>query len=67
MYTFIYLEKAFGRVQGPYKGCGIVVGFGKGVTLKYMKLLKDMYYKAITSVRTSGGITSEFPITKGLH
>ena len=48
MYTFIYLEKAFGRVQGPYKVCGIVVGFGKGVTLKYMKLLKDMYYKAIT-------------------
>jgi len=31
MYTLIYLEKAFGRVQGPYKGCGIVVGFGKGL------------------------------------
>ena len=34
MYTFIYLEKAFGRVQGPYKGCGIVVGFGKRSYLK---------------------------------
>ena len=26
-----------------------------------------MYDEAITSVRTSGGITSEFPITLGLH
>ena len=34
MYTFIYLGKAFGRVQGPYKGCGIVVGFGKRSYLK---------------------------------
>jgi hypothetical protein len=30
-------------------------------------LNKNMYDKAITSVRTSGDITSEFPITIGLH
>ena len=26
-----------------------------------------MYDRAVTTVRTSRGITSEFPITKGLH
>ena len=30
----------------------------KGVSQKYMKLIKDMYDRAITSVRTSEGITS---------
>ena len=34
--------------------------------LKYTKLIKEMYNK-IVGVRTSGGITSEFPITIGLH
>ncbi len=32
----------------------------KRVPLKYIKLIKDMYNKTVTSVRTSGGITSEF-------
>ena len=52
--------------QDPYKG--YVVCFGKEcVHAKYIKLIKDMYDRTVTSVRTSGGITSEFPITRGLH
>lgn len=39
----------------------------KRVSQKYIKLIKDMYGKAITSVRTSEGITSKFPITIGLY
>ena len=39
----------------------------KRVLLKYIKFIKDMYDKAVTSVRTSGCIISEFPITIGLH
>jgi hypothetical protein len=32
----------------------------KRVPLKYIKLIKDVYDGTATSVRTSGGITSEF-------
>ena len=39
----------------------------KEVPLKYIELIKDIYDGSITSVRTSGGITSEFPITIDLH
>ena len=34
--------------------------------MKYIKLIKDMYDKIVTSV-TKGGITSEFPVTIALH
>jgi hypothetical protein len=44
-----------------------VLGKKNGVPIKYIKLIEDMYYKTVTSVRTKGGITSEFPITIGLH
>ena len=37
------------------------------VPLKYIELIKDIYDKAITSVKTSREITSEFPITIDLH
>ena len=39
----------------------------KRVPLKYIKLIKDMYDGALTSVRTNGGITRELTINKGLH
>ena len=34
---------------------------------KIIKLIKDIYDRIVTNVRRSGGITSEFPITIGLH
>ena len=43
---------------GPYRGN--VVGFEKGNR-------SSVYQESVTSVRTSGGITSGFPITIGLH
>ena len=39
----------------------------KGVSLKYIKLIKDMYDRAVISVGTSVGFTSVFSISIGLH
>jgi len=39
----------------------------KRVPLTYIKLIKDMYAEVVTSVKTSGGITSKFLIKIGLH
>ena len=62
--VLIDLEKKYDRV--PRKVMGWILE-KKWVPLKYIKLIKDMYDGAITSVRTSGEITSEFPITLDLH
>ena len=37
------------------------------VPLKHIEFIKDIYDKAITSVKTSREITSEFLITIDLH
>jgi hypothetical protein len=37
------------------------------VSTKYITLIKDMYNNVVTSVRTSNGDTSDFPINIGLH
>ena len=34
---------------------------------KYIDIIKDMYDEVVANVRTCGGITSDFPITIGLH
>ena len=39
----------------------------KGVPNRYIDIVKDMYDGVIASVRTTGGETSEFVITVGLH
>ena len=46
-----------------------MVGFRekKELLKKYIELVKDMYDKAITIVKTIIGETSEFLITVGLH
>ena len=35
--------------------------------MRYIKVIKDMYDRVVTSVRTVGGYTEEFPIRIGLH
>ena len=39
----------------------------KGVPIKYIDIIKDMYDGIMANVRTCGGITSDFFITIGLH
>ena len=39
----------------------------KGVPIKYIDIIKDMYDGVVVNVRTCGGITSDFSITIGLH
>ena len=56
--VFIFLEKVYDRVPREVMWW---------ILEKYIKLIKDIYDRAITSVRTSGGIISTFPITIGLH
>ena len=62
--VFIDLEKAYNRV--PREIIWQVLE-KKGVTKRYMKLVKDMYDRAITIVKMTIGETSEFPIIVGLH
>ena len=57
---FIDLEKAYDRVPREVMW-GVLEK--KVVPLKNIKLIKDIYEKDVTRVKTSGGITSEFPIT----
>ena len=62
--VFIDLEIAYDRV--PREVIWWVLE-KKGVTKRYIELVKDMYDRAITIVKTTIGETSEFPITVGLH
>ena len=39
----------------------------KGVPIKYIDIIKNMYDGVVANVRTCGGITSDFFITIGLH
>ena len=55
--VFIDLEKVYDRILREVMWWVLE---NKRVPLKYIKLIKDVYDGTVTSVRTSGGITSEF-------
>ncbi|KAK8957380.1 hypothetical protein KSP39_PZI000617 [Platanthera zijinensis] len=61
---FIDLEKAYDRVSREILWRVLEK---KGVNVSYIDIIKDMYTNSVTRVRTSGGLTQEFPITVGLH
>jgi hypothetical protein len=58
--VFIDLEKTYDKFPRE-------VLEKKGVILKDFKLIKDIYDRVEISVRTNGGITSEFPLIIGLN
>ena len=39
----------------------------KGVPIKYIDLIRDMYDGVVANVRTCGGMTCDFSITIGFH
>ncbi|KAK9148382.1 hypothetical protein Scep_007139 [Stephania cephalantha] len=62
--VFVDLEKAYDRV--PRDVLWWVLE-RKRVHARYIDTIKDMYDGVVTSIKTFGGATKEFPITIGLH
>ncbi|AQK61125.1 hypothetical protein ZEAMMB73_Zm00001d054050 [Zea mays] len=62
--VFIDMEKAYDKI--PRNLMWWPLDKHK-VPIKYVTLIKDMYDKVVTRVRTTDGDTNVFPINKGLH
>ena len=62
--VFIDLEKAYDKELREVLWWTLMK---KGVPVKYIDIIKDMYDRVVTNVRTCEGITSDFSITIGLH
>ena len=54
---FIDLEKAYEKVSRKVLWWTLMK---KGVPIKYIDIIKDMYDGVVTNVKTCGGITSDF-------
>ena len=62
--VFIDLEKAYDKVPRNVMWWALEK---HKVPTKYITLIKDMYYNAMTFVWTCGGDTTDFPSNIGLH
>ena len=62
--VFVDLEKTYDRVP---RDVFWRVLKKKAVPLKYVSIIRDMYERVVTNVRTCGGLTDEFSITIREH
>ena len=62
--VFIDLEKTYDKIPRNLMWWALD---NHKVPTKYVTLIKDMYDKVVTSVRTTDGDTNVFPINIGLH
>jgi hypothetical protein len=62
--VFINLKKAYDKIPRDLMWWALDK---HKVPTKYVTLIKDMYDKVVTSVRTTDGDTNVFPINIGLH
>jgi hypothetical protein len=62
--VFIDLEKTYDKVPRNIMWWALQK---HKVLIKYITIIKDMYDNIVTSVRTSDGDTTDFPINIGLY
>jgi len=62
--VFIDLEKVYDKIPIEILWWTLIK---KGVPIKYIDILEDIYDGVVANVRTCGGITNDFLITIGLH
>ena len=62
--VFIDLETGYDKVSRDVLWWTLMK---KGVHIKYINTIKDMYDEVVANVKTCEGITSDFSITIGLH
>ena len=62
--VFIDLEKVYDKVPREILWWTLIK---KGVAIKYIDIIRDIYDGVVANVRTCRGITSDFSIKIGLH